>query len=149
MLKTANQVLEDLIETLEDGKKGFRQAADHLDEERPDIARQMRDFADERERFSAELREVAAAEGIEIVEEGSVAGALHRGWISIKDALSTNDTHAVLAAAETGEDHAVEEYEAALKEQLPTQVQEIVARQAAAVRDAHDAVRALRDGQEV
>lgn len=149
MLKTVNQVLEDLIETVEDGKKGFREAADHLDEERPDIARRMREFADERERFSAELREIAAAEGLEIVEDGSIAGAVHRGWISIKDALSSNDTHAVLAAAETGEDHAVEEFEAALGEELPAGVREIVARQAAAVRDAHDAVKALRDGQEV
>ncbi len=149
MLKTVNQVLEDLVETLEDGKKGFRQAADQLDEERPDVAGRLRQFADEREQFSAELREIASSEGMDIVEEGSVAGSVHRGWIALKDALAANDTHAVLAAAETGEDHAVAEFEAALEEELPSQIREIIARQAMAVKEAHDAVRALRDREEV
>lgn len=149
MLKTANQVLDDLIETLEDGKKGFRQAAEHLEEERADIARQLREYADQRERFSTELREIASSEGIEVTEDGSIAGTVHRGWISLRDALSANDAHAVLAAAETGEDHAVSEYEDALEEELPSRVREIVARQAAAVRDVHDAVRGMRDREEV
>lgn len=149
MLKTANQVLDDLIETLEDGKKGFRQAAEHLEEERADIARQLREYADQRERFSTELREIASSEGIEVTEDGSIAGTVHRGWISLRDALSANDAYAVLAAAETGEDHAVSEYEDALEEELPSRVREIVARQAAAVRDVHDAVRGMRDREEV
>jgi uncharacterized protein (TIGR02284 family) len=59
--------------------------------------------------------------------------------------LTGDDAHPVLAAAESGEDHAVSEYEDALAMDLPSQVRELVARQAVEVRAAHDVVKAMRD----
>lgn len=139
-------VLEDLIETLEDGRKGFEQAADKLRQNgRPDLADTMASFSSQRSQFSAELRMTANAMGHQIDEEGSAAGALHRGWMSLKDALTGDDPHAILAAAETGEDHAVREYRGALGQQLPGDLEGIIARQAVEVQNAHDTVRALRD----
>ena len=143
--KTA-AVLEDLIETLEDGRKGFEQAADHLaDSDDPAIAIDLRRFAQQRAEFSVELREIAGRHGFEIEEEGSVAGALHRGWLSLKDAVTGDDPKAVLSAAEEGEDHAVSEFEDALDQELPADVRSVVERQAQSVRAAHDRVKALRD----
>lgn len=145
--KTA-AVLEDLIETLEDGRKGFEQAAERIeDSDEPALAIDLRRFAQERAEFSIELRELAGSHGVEIEEEGSTGGALHRGWMSLKDALTGDDPGAVLAAAEAGEDHAVSEYEDALGEDLPANVRSVVERQARAVKSAHDKVRALRDSR--
>lgn len=145
MLKTVDQVLKDLIETLEDGKKGFQEAAERLDDGRADIANRLRGFADQRQRFSAQLRRLAGERGIQIDEGGSLAGAVHRGWIAVKDAMA-GDAHAVLSAAESGEDHAVAEFESALDEgDLPSDIREVVAGQAAAVKETHDAVRNMRD----
>lgn len=139
-------VLEDLIETLEDGRKGFDQAAERLEEgDHGTIAVDLRRFAQERADFSVELRNVAAQHGIDIAEEGSVAGAMHRGWLTLKDALTGDDPTAVLGAAETGEDHAVSEYDDALGKDLPVDVRSIIERQAVAVRRAHDEVKRLRD----
>jgi uncharacterized protein (TIGR02284 family) len=137
--------LEALIETLEDGKRGFQQAADHLVESDASVANRLRELGAERERFSDELRELAARQGYSISQEGTVAGALHRGWMELKDALATNDRHAVLAAAEAGEDHAVAEFESALEDELSDEARSVVARQADAIRRAHDEVRSLRD----
>ncbi len=143
---TTGAVLEDLIETLEDGRKGFEQAADSIaDSDNPAIAIDLRRFAQQRAEFSVELREVAGRLGYEIEEEGSVAGALHRGWLSLKDAISGDDPKAVLEAAEEGEDHAVSEFEDALEKDLPADVRSVVERQAQAVRNAHDRVKSLRD----
>lgn len=145
--KTA-AVLEDLIETLEDGRKGFEQAADRIeDSDEPTLAIDLRRFAQQRSEFSVELRDLAGSHGIEINEEGSAGGALHRGWLTLKDALTGDDPRAVLAAAETGEDHAVSEYEDALAEDLPSDVRSVVERQAREVKTAHDKVKALRDSR--
>ena len=145
----AGAVLEDLIETLEDGYKGFGAAAEQLQANgHPDLARTMNEYSAQRRRFSDELRSAARSIGYDIEENGSATGALHRGWIAVKDALTGDDAHAVLAAAETGEDHAVAEYEDALGQGLPAEVRDVVAKQAAEVKAAHDAVKAMRDQNE-
>lgn len=140
-------ILEDLVETLEDGREGFQKAAERLgDDGFPDLAQRMIQFSDQRARLSAELREIGLTEGIELEGQGTVTGAMHRGWISLKDALTGDSPHAVLAAAETGEDHAVTEFEKALQDQdLPVDWRPVITAQADAVRSAHDEVRALRD----
>lgn len=140
-------VIEDLVETLEDGEKGFSEAAEKLSEGgHTELAEQMREFSDQRARFSSELRTMAQSAGAELDEEGSAGGALHRGWMDLKAALTGDDPHAILAAAESGEDHAVSEYEDALEEDsLSGQLRDFVARQADEVRRAHNVVRDLRD----
>jgi uncharacterized protein (TIGR02284 family) len=140
-------VIKDLVETLEDGKEGFSKTAEKLrGDGHTDLANRMMEFSEQRSRFAGELRTYATKAGEEIDESGSAAGALHRGWISLKDALTGDDAHAVLAAAESGEDHAVEEYKDALNEQdIDADLRELISRQAAEVKSAHDEVRNLRD----
>lgn len=142
-------LIEDLVETLEDGRKGFQQAGELLSASgHNDLADQMRQFASQRAQFSAELRELARSKGWDIAEEGSSAAAMHRAWMSLKDMVSGDDAHAVLEVAEQGEDHAVEEYEDALsQDDLPAEVRSVVVRQAQEVKAAHDRVRSLRDSR--
>lgn len=142
------RVIEDLVETLEDGKKGFAEAAERLaDAGRPDLAERFRFFSSQREQFSAELREVSATHGDFVEEEGSVGGAIHRAWINFKDAVSMDSAEAILGAAETGEDHAVKQYKDALDQDLTIDVRVVVDRQALVVQAAHDEVRRLRDSE--
>ncbi len=140
-------VLADLVESLEDSRKGFLDAAEHLDRSgHHDLAERMKQFSDHRTRLSLELREVATGFGEPIEESGSVGGAVHRGWMSIKDAVSDDDPHEVLAAAEKGEDHAVAEYERALEKiELRNDVRKVIQKQASEVRAAHDEVKMLRE----
>src|SRR5213594_2435077 len=76
---------------------------------------------------------------------GSAAGALHRGWINLKSAVTRGDDHAILAECERGEDSAVEEFRKALDNGFSASVQEIVSRQYAEIKQAHDSVKHLRD----
>lgn len=141
-------VIEDLVETLEDGKKGFAEAAQRLaDAGRTDLADKFREYSSQREQFSAELREVSASHGDFVEETGSAGGAVHRAWINFKDAVSMDSAEAILGAAETGEDHAVMEYNDALDKDLTSDVRVVVARQAQAIQAAHDEVRRLRDSE--
>ena len=138
--------LNDLIETCEDGRKGFADAAEHLTDR---SARQaFVELGRERGRFAAELRDLVRRKGGEAHEDDSMAAAFHRAWLSLKDALGGGD-HAILAEAERGEDHAVSEYQDALDKNLPDDVRVVVERQYQVVKGSHDRVRALRDSPEI
>ncbi|MCB0968892.1 MAG: PA2169 family four-helix-bundle protein [Ilumatobacter sp.] len=146
MASTDEKVSKDLIETLEDGKVGFGKAADKLDADgRADIAQQFRRYAEQRASFAQELRDLAAQYGDRIDEDSSLLGALHRGWMSIKDAVAGDDAKGVLDAAEQGEDHAKAEYRDALQADISSHLRTVVERQATQVKQVHDEVKALRD----
>jgi uncharacterized protein (TIGR02284 family) len=145
-MSTDSRVTRDLIRTLKDGCDGFSKAADKLSEtDRADLADRFRSFADQRQRFAAELETMAASYGDDIDPPGTVAGALHRGWMSVKDALAGSDPEGVLDAAEQGEDHAVSQYTDALGEDISQGLRERLTHQYEAIQAAHDEVRALRD----
>ena len=75
----------------------------------------------------------------------SIAGALHRGWINIKSAVTGQDDAAILNECERGEDVAKNAYKDALAADLPSNAASIVQQQATAVQQAHDRIRGLRD----
>lgn len=83
-------------------------------------------------------------DGDDVDEGGPAVAALHRGWISLKDALTGDDAGGVLAAALTGEDHTVSEYERVLEQGLSAGFWEVVSRQHAEVVAARGEVKALQ-----
>lgn len=126
-----HSTIKDLVQTLEDGRKGYADAADSLaDDGNAQLAEQFREYAQQRAQFADELRTAATKTGESIDEDGSIAGALHRGWISMKDALTGDSAEAVVKAAESGEEHAVSEYDKALEDDdLEADVRTLVKRQ--------------------
>lgn len=137
-------VLNSLIETCKDGQHGFREAAEKV--KNADYKALFSEFAMQRQQFIGELQRLVAGLGEDVEKSGSVAGALHRGWIDLKSALTSGEEHAILAECERGEDSAVAEYREALEhDELPPEVRSVIQQQYVAVQDAHDRVRDLRD----
>jgi uncharacterized protein (TIGR02284 family) len=137
-------VLDELIETLKDGQQGFRQAAEGVSDQK--LKSLFRDYSDQRSRFVTALQTEARKFGEDKPEDdSSAAGALHRGWINLKSAVTGGDEHAILAECERGEDSAVEEFQKAVEDDLPPSLQEVVSRQYAEIKTAHDRIRDLRD----
>lgn len=141
------RITQDIIQTLEDGRKGFGEAAEKLaDSNRSDLAPKFRELAEQRAGFSAELEIMAASYGDDIDEDGSALAAVHRGWMALKDALAGSDPDGVLDVAEQGEDHALSEYEKALgNSEISAGLREVLQRQKTDVQAAHDEVKRLRD----
>ena len=139
----AVSVLNDLIETCRDGEKGFTSAAEHA--ERAELKQLFTTLASQRGTFVHELEVKVAGLGGKPADMGHVAAVAHRGWMSVKSAIASNDDAAILDECERGEDFAKKAYADALQKTLPADVQPIVARQASEVRVAHDKVRDLRD----
>jgi uncharacterized protein (TIGR02284 family) len=136
-------ILNDLIETCKDGEQGFKTAAEGLS--RAEVKSRFMQYSRERGQMSTELQAEVRRLGGDPERSGSMAGALHRGWVDIKSVVTGKDDHAIVAEAERGEDAAKSAYESALKETLPASAQELVQQQASKVRQVHDEVRNLRD----
>jgi uncharacterized protein (TIGR02284 family) len=138
--------ISDVIQTLEDGRKGFASAADKAEQDgRQDLALEFRQYSDQRARFAEQLRTHATAHGLEIDAGGSIAGTVHRGWMAVKDALSGTDVDGLLDAAEQGEDHAVAEYERAMADDADGELRALLGQQFTEIKATHDRVRNLRD----
>jgi uncharacterized protein (TIGR02284 family) len=142
--KEVISTINNLIETLKDGEKGFQQAADAVND--PQLKSLFQQYSQQRHRFASELQTQAQSLGeFKPETSSSAAGTMHRAWINLKSVVATGDEKAILSEVERGEDSAVHEYEEAMQDGLTGSVREIVARQFTEVKSAHDRVKQLRD----
>lgn len=135
--------LNGLIETCKDGQNGFKEAAEGI--ERSDLKSLFFEFSQQRAQFAGELQSLVQRLGGDPENAGSFSGALHRGWINIKSAVTGRDDEAILNECERGEDAAKDTYKAALDMGLPANVRETVQNQYTSILAAHDRVKALRN----
>ncbi|GAA3766043.1 PA2169 family four-helix-bundle protein [Flavobacterium ginsengiterrae] len=113
--KEAVKTLEGLISILEDGKLGYTNAAEHV--ENPAMKTDFLEYARERALFIVELQDEINKLGKSTdTSGGGPLGALHRTWIDIKSSFTGGDTEAIINACVTGEEAAIEKYKKALEE---------------------------------
>ena len=135
-------VLNDLIETCEDGVKGFRAAAEEVKSGEAKTLFTSR--VQLIERGAAELQAEVRRLGGDPAKRGSAAGALHRGWINLKSMITGKDDETIIAECVRGEDVAVKNYEEALRKDLPADIRALVERQYQGTLQNRDLVRALK-----
>ena len=135
--------LNELIETCKDGQEGFKQAAEGV--ERSDLKSLFFEFSQQRAHFAGELQDIVQTLGETPETAGSTAGALHRGWINLKAAITGKDEQAVLNECERGEDSAKNTYRDALKKPFPSAIADVIQNQYESIQMAHDRVKMLRD----
>jgi len=135
--------LNELIETSKDGEQGFLKAA--KDTKDAQLAAIFTEGARRCTEGARELQNVVRELGGDPEKRGSAAAAMHRGWISVKEAVAARDDKAILEEVERGEDYAKTQYRKALETDLPADVKAVVERQYRGVIANHDKVRALRD----
>lgn len=111
--KEVVSTLDGLIAILEDGKLGYTNAAEHV--ENTVIKNDFITYARERALFIVELQDEINRLGKSTDTAGGGAlGAIHRAWIDIKSSFTSGDTEAIINACITGEEAAIENYETAL-----------------------------------
>jgi uncharacterized protein (TIGR02284 family) len=138
---TERWTLNRLIATCRDGERGFRYAANHVRDST--VKALFLEIAAQREQFATEILPHAQRLGGANEPDGSLAGALHRGWMTLKDAVGGHDDASIVREAERGERSALAAYEDALDGMLPPGAREVIERQCAAVRHSHNRVHAL------
>ena len=140
--KNTLSVLENLIEINNDGNHGYRLAADKI--ENPEYKTLFHAYAQQRAQFAAELEREANLLGRDPDAGESLLGSLHRGWINIKAAVAGGDSEAILGECQTGDKAAVEAYEKALKNNLPTNIESVIRKQYADVVEAYNKVKTFK-----
>ena len=136
------KLLNDLIQTSEDGNKGFVEAAGEATTPELKIVFHQRslDCAE----AVTELQALVNSLGGTPEDGGTIAGAAHRGWTKVKATIGDANI-GTLEEVESAEDKAKAAYTKALKAKLPPQVRTVVQRQHdGAVRN-HDLIRDLRN----
>ncbi|WP_148715382.1 PA2169 family four-helix-bundle protein [Chitinolyticbacter meiyuanensis] len=135
-------VLNNLIETSKDGEYGFNECVKYATA--TELKNLFRMRAAECRNAADELARLVRLHGGEAEEGGTVAGAVHRGWVTLRTAVTSNDDLAVLEECERGEDKAKASYAEALEKGLPVSVHELVNRQYQGVLSNHAEIKALR-----
>ena len=135
--------LNELIETSKDGEKGFALAA--KDTQEPELTTAFAEGEKSYRTAAADLQDQVRMLGGHSRQVGSMKAAVHRGWMSIKSAMSSRDSQAILEECERGEDCAQARYADALKIDMPEAVRMMVERQYQDVIANHDRVRELQN----
>lgn len=133
--RTERGTLNRLIETCRDGERGFRHAANHVLD--PELKTLFLEIALQRQRFVDALRPHANRLGGDADADGTVAGTLHRGWMSVRDTLAPHEDAAILKEAERGERAALAAFQEAIEGLLPPESRELIESQGGQVRHSH------------
>lgn len=138
--------LQHLIRICHEGEEGYRQAAEHTQNDW--LRSQFESYSKQREQFAVELSNIAAGYGAEPQVGTTVGEALHQAWVDLRTALTgtTNDDKVLLEELERNEDTAKAAYEEQLDKGLPEHVHSVVQSQYQDILRAHNQVRDLRDG---
>lgn len=137
------EVLNDLVEVSKDGEYGFRVCGEHAK------SSELKSFlvrrAEECRQAAQELQDCVVQLGGQPEKRGTVAGAVHRGWVAVRAATSLSDDKSMLEECERGEDIAVARYRKALEKPLPPDLAAVIERQYLGTKRNHDEVKLLRD----
>ncbi len=140
-------VLNDLIEVSKDGEEGFLQSSKAVQDSK--LKAYFLHRSHEVKQSIYELQALVRELGGEPADSASIAGYLHRRWIDIKTAITSNDNLAVLNEVERGEDNALDAYQKAADKQLPAAANLLILRQLKGAQRNHDEVKQLRDAFEL
>jgi uncharacterized protein (TIGR02284 family) len=134
--------LKSLIGTCIDGEHEFRWSSDHLQAQ--DIRRVCLSRAEDCHRAAAELRALVTEMGGFAEGRGTATGALHRGWLVVVSALSSQKDKTILEQTEIGESAALHRYRKALAHKLTPAARTLVEEQLSGVERHRDQLRSLR-----
>ena len=111
--KTVVSTLNGLLSTAVNAREGYRWAADNTSDS--NLKTFFNKTAQERATMVADLKDLVRASGGEPNADDTTAGKAHRGWISVRSTLSTDENASVLKECARGDEHAITDYEEALK----------------------------------
>jgi uncharacterized protein (TIGR02284 family) len=135
---------QDLVRIAEDGQEGYAKGAEELtNSDRPELAAAFTRLSHQRATFSSDLHALAASYGDSVDKSGSVAAALHRGWMAIRDAITGSGPESVLKTAIQGEEHAISAYEKALQQDISPETRLLFDSQLLEIRRSHQELEVL------
>lgn len=142
------ETLNDLIKIHNDRAVGYDRAIKDSSAENADLTELFKHMIDESHSCKMALStEVLVMKG-ETAEGTTVSGKIHRTWMEVRNAFTSQDRHAILASCEQGEDATQAAYKTALAdEDMPRYIHDMIAEQQSKLKLSHDKIKMLRDMQ--
>ncbi|AQS95024.1 MULTISPECIES: ferritin-like domain-containing protein [Polaribacter] len=126
------QKLNALLEKTYDAEKGFKKAAENIENNSLKIYFNRK--AEERYTFGHELKKEIKSFNQDVDKGGSLTGTAHRAWMDVKSLFSLDDEESMLEEAIRGEKASIEEYNDVLKEtSLPSSTKDVLESQKATI----------------
>jgi len=107
-------ILNSLIETTIDSVDGYRHSANEATNSR--FSQSFRDWAKGREEVVTKLRDRVRELGGTPEHDGGILAAMHRQFLSLRDAVTGSDDQSVIAEVDRGESYLDDKWQAALKD---------------------------------
>ncbi len=135
--------LNDIIVKNYDASKGFKNAASNV--KLQELKEVFLECSTQRNKFAGELQQEIRSLGGEPKHETSAISAMHRAWMDVKSAVSSDEEEAILGACVTGEKAAVKEYDDLLDQNIPANIREVIQTQRNVVNDTLQSIKILED----
>jgi len=129
-MKFTEEVAKNLNQLLEknyDAEKGYKDAAERV--EHPKMKQFLQEQAQKRYDFGHELKTEITNYGEKPNKGGSVSGTIHRTWMDLKAAVSSDKQEEVMEEVQRGEQAAIDEYNEAIKADLPPTTKTMLTKQ--------------------
>ena len=128
--------LNELVKLCNDGAQGYNNAADGL--KNAELKTIFHRLSQQRKGFVEDLKSEIRSMGGEIDDTRDVEGILHNTWVTIKAAITANQTESIIEACKTGEEFAYTKYEEILKDpELPENIKSLLSEQHQLIRGAY------------
>lgn len=138
------KVLNKLLQNNLDAEKGFRNAADEVEDE--ELKSLFKDLAQQKYDFAHELRGEVRNFGEPPTKGSSISSDVHRTWMKIRSGISSDSEKVVLAEAAKGEENALEEYEEIIRNyNFPPSTETVLKRQKQAFKESVEKIKTLHE----
>lgn len=106
--------LNDLLQITNDRIEGFNKVEDKVWEKYPTLKSDYTNMVDQSQKMRLELKSLISERNGDADDSTTVAGGLHRTWIDVKNAFSSDNAESTLENVTFGENAAIEAYQKAL-----------------------------------
>lgn len=138
---TERAILNHLIETCNDGERGFERAAALVESET--LKTLFHTMATQRATFSHALLPHAQRLGGPAPADGSIGAGWHRRWMEVKTRMWPHNDHIVLTEVQRGDAVSLRAYVEATRGLLPPSMRELIERQRDEMAKSHECLEAL------
>lgn len=108
--------LQRLYRILQDGQKGYTEAAEHV--KSPDLKVLFEKIAFERQVLATQMGSKMAEFGYDPDGHEDALGALHRGWMSLKASMTSNTDQNILESCRNGDQAALDAFDDVLQGEI-------------------------------
>ena len=148
LTEKTSKAVKDLIIINNDRYEGYKLAADKT--KNSSLKEVFTKYASQSQQFGKELETLLPEKKYTPAPlETRNTGKLYRVWMDIKNALSQNNEHSLLASCEFGEDTAKKTYDEVLQKpgDVSNEILTVIRSQREQLQQAHDKIKSLRDSK--